>query len=343
MSQQVITLPSAAQPARPRSIPKTVTPASEPPPLRPELEGFLDQVVSGLEPLGVTFVRASHGISFERPQGLTAISVEPVDIETADYGRITEIIRVRTALRLPADAALTDRHMCTFNGYAVAGALVRDPRTRQPVIESRLTHYRNADEYLPVYVDLACAAAAFHADGFVTGSRLAAGQPALRYEGMSGFAGPSRWSWPDLDAAAGELRARRLVVERTHYGLAAELPWLPAGEAAEGAAPTCRLRLSVADRHPALGSGLLAMLELPGKVDGRRLPALVHRLNRRDLDGCHLPPMVGAWAAWPRTRGVIYITFWPNLMYRPTLAYNIALWLQTRADIARTWLANGEV
>lgn len=104
-------------------------------------------------------------------------------------------------------------------------------------------------------------------------------------------------------------------------GLTAEFPLL--GE-------TSLLQLFPAAQHPALGTGLLAVLKVP-------VPELamsdVLALNERELHELTRAPFLGSWL--PDEYGVSWASFYPNVMWRPGAAVNVASAAAARAR----WIA----
>lgn len=111
-------------------------------------------------------------------------------------------------------------------------------------------------------------------------------------------------------------------------GLGAILPLnpdQPAGEFLEPAhaghgqsLPAARLRLDSGARHPALGSGSMALLRLPDSLAaaGAEAEALAAALNLAESEGASELSLLGAWSA--DDQGLAYTAFIPTLVWLET-------------------------
>ena len=89
-------------------------------------------------------------------------------------------------------------------------------------------------------------------------------------------------------------------------------------------------------RHPALGNGLHARIEMPHQFHREeRLADVIACLNEWDLEGEDLPPHFGAWCEGT-VSNPCYTLFLPAYIHQPGLTRNLVTWLH-----ARTLLADG--
>jgi hypothetical protein len=103
---------------------------------------------------------------------------------------------------------------------------------------------------------------------------------------------------------------------------------------------TSLLQICADQPHPSAGNGLFYRLDLPTGFtdDGAREWAA--KLNRAEIEGIDTPPFFGAWCTMPKSGTLSFAGFWPNVMFRPGTATNIAFWSWARSRLARQVLGN---
>ena len=100
------------------------------------------------------------------------------------------------------------------------------------------------------------------------------------------------------------------------------------------------IRLRTDQKHPALGNGLLATLQVPFFADASEIASECAWLNffesitwtKVPLFGCWHPDSLGQKA---EQEGLAFASFVPNALYREGLATNVALWMIARAQWLR--------
>jgi hypothetical protein len=101
---------------------------------------------------------------------------------------------------------------------------------------------------------------------------------------------------------------------------------------------TALIRLVTDQRHPQLGSGLLATLLLPFFGEDSEIANECAGLNFLEATSWTGFPLFGSWhphAAREGKQGPSFTTFVPNALYQPVLATNFALWMLGRARWVR--------
>lgn len=101
------------------------------------------------------------------------------------------------------------------------------------------------------------------------------------------------------------------------------------------------IRLETESKHPQLGNGLLANLQLP--YSGNNLSAAkdAATLNLNESAGWTDFPLLGCWHSHKNCGddyGLAFSLFIPNALYQPGLATHVALWFLERARWARETL-----
>jgi hypothetical protein len=116
-------------------------------------------------------------------------------------------------------------------------------------------------------------------------------------------------------------------------GLSAETPF--------GSA-TALVRLMTDQKHPQLGSGLLATLQLPFFGEDSEIANECAGLNFLEAISWTGFPLFGCWhpnacpsASGEEKQSPAFITFVPNALYQPGLTTNVAFWMLERARWVR--------
>jgi hypothetical protein len=98
------------------------------------------------------------------------------------------------------------------------------------------------------------------------------------------------------------------------------------------------IRFITSDRHPQLGNGLRATLQLPYSADKLEIVRHVAELNFHECMSWTNFPQLGCWhpnKSYEGGESVAFTLFVPNLLYQPGLATQIAFWFLQRARWAR--------
>ena len=102
------------------------------------------------------------------------------------------------------------------------------------------------------------------------------------------------------------------------------------------------IRLRTNERHPWLGSGLLAIVRIPYFPGLGRTPQDAAFLNFHEHIAFTTFASMGSWTPvhgrTPNSEGLACSTFVPNFLYRPGIATNVALWAVARARWVRKTL-----
>jgi hypothetical protein len=94
------------------------------------------------------------------------------------------------------------------------------------------------------------------------------------------------------------------------------------------------IRLHTAERHPQLGNGLLATLQIPYFSVANEISRLSAELNFLESSQWTNFPQNGCWhpIGGPDNQfGLAFSAFIPNALYRPVLATNLAIWMLARS------------
>ena len=276
--------------------------------------------------------------------GRCTVSITPLGIDTWDGYRLSQRLEARTELSY----VIEDFGAPFFrlaNTFATTGTVLRCPESDKAVIVSGVNVFAEDVEalhgfYLPtlLWSSVVQSFSVQQALRVTFGSDLL-GEKSERI-GMPGCDEPSRWRPEDFARAGELLRDNGIYSNASETGLTAELPWEPGAVSSIAGDSTCLLQFNSEVTHPAAGNGLAFRLLLPVSADEAKLYALADTLNELELSGVDVLSGFGAWALFPRSGSVAYTGFWPNCMYVPGTAGNIAAWCRTRSRIARQVIAN---
>jgi hypothetical protein len=307
------------------------------PPLRPPVRDVLERF-AGHFARRPGFAADEHGIAFDNDFPRTTLRFATVDCPLPGGQRVIEVAELRSELP-EALHDLTDREIAVFNTHAALGALLRDPASGRPVLVSRTTLWAGDDAMLRRYGMLLHAAALTHP------TQLAAAiMPAAPGDARPGDAEtspssrrPSPWHAEELALVARLVRCPgyRARIEETL--VAAELPWEPGRIPVPGEdRRVSLLGQTTREPHRLLGDGLWCKLELPLAChDPARQAALANGLNQLEAQALDGPPFLGAWCAVPAAPRVAWVSFLPDVTYRPGLAASVAAWMVMRERFVR--------
>lgn len=145
----------------------------------------------------------------------------------------------------------------------------------------------------------------------------------------------SRWSESDFRLLSEEFK-ERFACSFGSSGLSLEIPIARGAISASlGHKDTALLRMMTGRPHPALGFGVLCVLNIPIQIsDEDSLGKSCFYLNIKQMEPNELPPHFGAWS--PGIGGTpTYISFLHNSLYEiPGLTRHFTEWAATRAEWA---------
>lgn len=234
-----------------------------------------------------------------------------------------------TGFPLPSND--TEANLAALNMSAALSALMLVRRGETPVLVSRLSGFDGDDEAWTLYTPLLAFAAGWQSEVFgKTILRGVAPQGRAEIDLLPDANLASHWGTRDFSMAQDLLDRAGILANSDATGLTAEFPWDPGATSqiarffgGDPGGPTSLLRLATTERHPALGNGLLCRLTI--------------RLNLLELVAIDAPPFFGAWTVDPETLGLTFVTFLPNVLYRPGVAANLTTWMMARSERAKRW------
>jgi hypothetical protein len=154
-------------------------------------------------------------------------------------------------------------------------------------------------------------------------------------------AGPCAYTLDDVAAAAREGRRFWVRVTTDGRSLTAEVPFLGDGA---GDLSTALLQLTAEERHPELGSGLLALLRLPVRLPTTAAARLANDLALAEREATTVSPLLGSWCL--AGDAVAFASFTPAFVIagdsdesRRSRLVSSAAWMAARSLWAATELA----
>jgi len=303
-----------------------------------ELRPAIAEMLDGLA-LASGAARLEDGLVLEKPLGPTRLRVCPVEFTADDGERATETITITT--ELPAAEGLTERAISRFNRFAALSAIVPDGESGTPILVSRLSTYEGWDESLEFYGTLLLFALMLHDEGFLAAGialRTAFGALASEPTNLGSNGEHATWGREEFEALAAAFERSDILAFAGEHGLKAEIPWAPGALSAAFGDSTSLLTLDTRVSHPRLGDGLFFHLELPREFSEEELPVIANWLNRIEADAVDAPPFFGAWCTGLSETRLVFVGFWPTLLYRDKSLQTLAAWLKVRSDLAHGYL-----
>jgi hypothetical protein len=311
----------------------------------------LDRILSVVQKSGANVEQDANGFSF-RGKYRTRLNVLPVNHAAKNGSRVTNIVTIQTELPgFPLSGQGAEAGLSTLNMNAVMSAIVQDEQVTR--LANRLSVFEGDDEtWELLYTPMLSFAVVSQSDAFFeTVRRRAASSKGDRGEGLMLPAGdePSYWGAADFDVAQRLLDREGFLANSDATGLAAEFAWdegaISQMERFFGRQPgrTSLLKLTTDETHPGAGNGLFCRLTLPVSYPAEALPVAACRLNLLELRATDAPPFLGAWCVDPETLSLTFVTFWPNLIYRPGSAASLTVWMMARSEFAKTWIETDPV
>ena len=288
-----------------------------------------------------TAVINERSMTLENMSERTTISAEPMNVDTIDGARITEIITIRTPLTM--FKLFDEKDYSCINIFATTGAVVRDGEGND-LLFSRVPLFQGDEQALEgLYTQLIADAARLQPvgtfSGFYRAQRRGEEYDAARV-GVPGWDEPSLWDGGEFASAKERLRAKGAYANASDTGLAVEFPWERGAVSAIDGDCTALLEIRADQPHPSAGNGLFYRLSLPASFSDNEAREWAAKLNRAELEAVDTPPLFGAWCTLPKSGTVSFAGFWPNMMYQPGTVTSLAFWLWARSRFARHVLRN---
>jgi hypothetical protein len=259
--------------------------------------------------------------------------VPPAQRECGDAA-IKAAVQIKT--ELPKEiigAFLTDLGLVErFNAMATLGSLTVEKDAC--FIGSRLTVYEQ-ENASKLHFRILLFSTILAADSFLGAIRRV-------FFNEEPLTGASAWTKQDLDLVESYL-SKICLCSTGGLRLTAEFSLRRGkGSAVFGDRHTALWRIFADQPHPALGGGLLCLLELPHRiVNESRIDPILNQLNQKEMVPEDLPPHFGAWCRGNLENNPAYVAFFPNVMrFIGGIAINASIWALHRAEWADTALAS---
>jgi hypothetical protein len=290
------------------------------------------------------YTETETSIEFPVLFGQCTVRVSPIELDTFDGLRLSERFEARTVLSYVLDDFEDDFFDFT-NLFATTGAALRCPDSGQMVLASGVSVFEQDTEALKsLYVPLIAWSSLAQSLSIQQALRQTFGVDFLGEKGdkigLWSCDEPSFWQIGEFERAEKIMRSAGIYCNASDTGLAAEFPWEEGAVSAISGGQTSLLVLSTTERHPTAGNGMHFRLQLPVSASPERLQEMARSLNVLEMTGIDMPPSFGAWAVHDSDYILTYTGFWPNCIYLPGTAFNIAGWCMTRSRIARQFVGN---
>jgi hypothetical protein len=256
-------------------------------------------------------------------------------------GTIAWVLRIITDIPEPIARLLhqeLDTMLAGFNGFTGLGSIYLATGAKL-CFGARLTMYEEESAggtvwrelHLPIVLDCAIRSARPIIDGIAKRH----GRPSGMLERLFSGRESSRWTARDL-AATRELLAPLCFCNASRSMLTAEFGLDEGAVSAAAGHRTALFQLRTDKPHPALGAGLLCLLQMPHRMGGKsRVEATCRRLNTLDMEFGDGPPHLGAWYPGSWGDNPAYISFVPNELHAVAgLAVHLGIWALHRAEWA---------
>ena len=269
--------------------------------------------------------------------GQSEVSIQAINVTTLDGDEIVAEARFTHTFGPKIQESLSPERAAFWNIMASLSAMVSASEEDGFRLIARAPLYKGDDDaWERIYAPFLCTEAYQ--------------QPMAILEAVNGATSdPGRFGLENVQdhppfSEASFLEAREYCLERAFdatasaTGLSVEFPWHSAKDAGPDKL-TFLCRLSIQERHPCLGRGLLASLQVPTKfADQQAVVNAVTELNRWESEATDMVPLFGAWCMDPRTRNPMFTMFLPNelCVIRPT---TVLAWMMHRARRVSSLLA----
>ena len=299
----------------------------------------LDDLYRDLQISPAWSLREPRGFTWWGSRFATRVWAEP---EVDDHGyRITRLRAETGFVRGTRTDAASDVFLATIGRFAGLSGIVRDeadPGTLK-LHTSVFVHPETAAQYLRIFqTAVVLQAETAHRTAAVVAATVG-GEPAESPHPVTGLrgspddllalprlllergGGSSAWAGREMEHVVNLFQHPPcLMASGDEEGLSAEFPFL---------AESSLLTLGTSERHPALGSGLLAILRIPAGASGEERASLAMRLNALEKEQFTRTHFAGSWCS--DDCGVAYVSFLPNLVHAGGLLTNLATGMVVRA------------
>lgn len=312
-------------------------------------EEYLGRSIPQLERDGLT-------LRWPAFDGVTELSVQPVDERTPDGLTISEIVTLTHQSRL---LAATPPEMCAvLNQLATLSALTPGGPGQPTLLRAKVGIFSQDQAAAEIlYGSLLCQEAAlmgWHAAHL--GRAIFATDPDSSPLDQTDQDPPydqadfeAIKAWSDRAGFVGFTGKRSYTVEFPwDAGAKSRLLAYPDTRAVTGrsggfseedldrlAGRTSLLTIKP-ETHPLVGKGIQCSLETPLSGQEPRSAATVSELNHWEQSRADLPPHFGAWCIG--LRSLAYVSFVPTQLCVPGLPHNLAVWSAARHFRVREWL-----
>lgn len=301
--------------------------------------------------------RNGNSLRWPSSDGFTELSVTPIDERMSDGYTVSELVTLRHVS--PMLQALSPALAAKLNTLATLSSLLPSTGDSPAQLISKIGIFsgdRAAAER--VYAPLVCMEAVlmgWHA------ARISRGQfevdPATSPLQTTDEKPP--FNDADFEAAKALTDARGYLGSLGQSHFTVEFPWdvgavsnvfarsdaqeellargLPLESLRDMSGRTSLLQILVLD-HPLYGAGVQSRLEIPFSNDS---VTLVDELNRWELSGPDLPPLLGSWCIGQRAPA--FVSFVPSQHCLGGLLQNLVVWGFTRHSRVKEWLSASQV
>jgi hypothetical protein len=294
----------------------------------------LDHLQKAINQTSLKASRDGNALIVRNADFFTRIRVVPPSNRECGDATIKAVVEIRTELPKEIAGAFLNnlRLVATINAMATLGALTVEKD--RCFIGSRLTIYEQENAW-DLHFGLLLFTIIGAVDSFLGSLRtvLAKEEP---------LSGASAWTEQDLSFVETSL-CKICACTTTGLGLTAEFT-LKNGEVsvAHGDHHTALWRILADQRHPALGGGLVCVLELPHRIaDESRVDLILNQLNQMEMTPGDQPPHFGAWCRGHLDNNPAYVAFFTNAMrVVEGIPLNASIWALDRAEWADAALAS---
>jgi hypothetical protein len=298
---------------------------------------ILDDLAARLAGTSLKVLCARQGLTVRHEHFSTHVDIVALDDSDSPLGSITFVVQIRSDLSDEMAQLITENRSKgdSMNRLATLGALTFD--SDRPYVGSRLTIFEFRDAW-NIEAPLVLMSIIGAAESILGGTGRA-----LMVQTDDSDSGASAWTESDFERVEATFLGQ-CVCMSDEQGFTAEFPLRPeAGSAMAGDSATALWKITSDEPHPAVGSGIFCMLQLPHQVpDESRLSQVLRQLNQVEMQPHPLPPHFGAWCAGTLGRNPAYVSFLPNALHEavPGIAVNLTAWAAARAQWANITLAS---
>lgn len=295
----------------------------------------LDKIAMIIESGAANVKRNKKGIIFQSNLGTTSVSIAPKNVQCTDGSEISDVITIKT--NLPKEFnLLDDEKIAVLNMLATFSALIKDETSGETFIASRLSVFKDDEDSWRLYVPLIGFSAIFQADSVRNNINYSFGKQQIsENDRLPESDEPSRWGKDEFEHAKTVFDNMGMLANTDHDGMTVEFPWEPEGVSAVMGHKTSLLMIKANEPSPLWGNGIFFKLELPLQFEKVEVARLSNRFNLAELNATDAPPFFGAWCN-VQNRRLAFVGFWPNFLYQPGTALNIAVWMMHRSQISKT-------